>query len=387
MRVLTKHFKEIGMQKIIFILIAVVLLNSNLFADFVATITAVKGEATIARNATKLVAKTGLKLQEKDSVITQKNAKVQIIFKDETIITIGQKSHFSIKEYLFDANEEPSAKFGMFGGAMRAITGKIGKVAPQKFNVTTKTATIGIRGTNFTVAINENGALEAYCTYGEISVKIKGIEHSIKQGYFARIGTANHVDIKPFTPSMLKSMRERKFGTVKNKNAQVSKGQNVVIHESNDKQLNLTVDDKTDVTISDVTEEKKDTLFTARTLDATIAGYSMENAIYYGNYTMIENHSSYPDNGDVKLSIQFAKDTALLELGSFKEETPNLQYQFENVNKSQVVGSLISGAKSGEATIEFYGPTGNIVNGSFDYIQKQKNSNGVYSAKNFEALH
>ena len=374
------------MNRITFILITLLITTANLFASFVGTITASKGEASVLRDSNSKKANIGLKLQEKDHILTKANAKVQIIFKDETIITVGKNSDFSIEEFLFDDEEEPSAKFGMFGGAMRAITGKIGKIAPQKFSVTTKTATIGIRGTNFTIATNDAGRLEAYCTYGEISVSVNGEIYSVKQGFFAVINIDNVVEIQAFTPQELKSMQENKFGLSKNKDSKVSKGGDVVVNESNDKQLDLTIDDNTEVTVKDVTQESVDTIFKTRTLDATIAGYSMEDAIYYGNYTMSENYSELTDQGNVKLSIDFSKDTALLEVGTFQNEYSTFQYEFEKVNKNQVDGNQINGG-SGTASMNFYGPSGKTITGDFTHNNQAEISKGTYSAQTFESLH
>ncbi len=374
------------MNRITFILITFLITTTNLFASFAGTITASKGNASVLREGNSQKVHIGLKLQTKDHILTKGDAKVQIIFKDETIITVGKNSNFSIEEFLFDDENEPSAKFGMFGGAMRAITGKIGKIAPQKFSVTTKTATIGIRGTNFTIATNDAGRLEAYCTYGEISVSVNGEAYSVKQGFFAVLNGNNGVEIKAFTPQELKSMQEHKFGVSQNKNSQVSKGGDVVVNESNDKQLDLTIDDKTEVTIKDVTQESSDTLFKARTLDSTIAGYSMEDATYLGNYTMSENHSILDNSGDTKLSINFSKDTALLEVGSFQNESSTFQYQFENVNKSQVNGNEINGGL-GSATMNFYGPAGKTVTGDFIHDTQAEVSRGTYSVQTFENLH
>ena len=374
------------MNTVTFILITLLLTTANLFASFVGTITASKGNASVLRDSNSQKVHLGLKLQEKDHILTKGDAKVQIIFKDETIITIGKNSDFSIEEFLFDDENEPSAKFGMFGGAMRAITGKIGKIAPQKFSVTTKTATIGIRGTNFTIATNDAGRLEAYCTYGEISVTVNGEAYSVKQGFFAVLNANNVVKVEAFTPQKLKSMQENKFGVSKNRKSKISKGGDVVVNESNDKQLDLTIDDKTEVTIKDITQESVDTIFKTRTLDATIAGYSMEEATYYGNYTMSENHSKLNDTGDVKLSIDFSKDTALLEVGSFQNEYSTFQYEFENVNKNQVNGNQINGG-SGSASMNFYGSAGKTVTGDFTHNNQAEISKGTYSAQTFESLH
>ncbi len=198
------------MQFFIKIIFLSLLLGSTLFSKDVAVVTALNGEASVKRDGVTLPLSLGMKLQERDSVVTNADAKVQIIFNDETIITVGKSSEFSINEYLFDEEkEENSLQFGLLRGAMRTITGKIGKIAPQKFAVKTKTATIGIRGTNFTIVEREDAEI-VYCTYGAISVSINNSVNIVKQGFYARVLDGRAL-IQAFTPQELHSIQKANF--------------------------------------------------------------------------------------------------------------------------------------------------------------------------------
>ena len=204
------------MNNFIKITILVLLLGTTLFSKSVGTITAYASKAFIVRDNAKQEITLGMQLQEKDKILTEKSSKVQIIFNDETIITIGKNSEFSIEEYLFEEDQEPNLQFGLIQGAMRTITGKIGKIAPQKFKVKTKTATIGIRGTNFTVIQKESGEGNIYCTFGAISVDVNGFESIVKQGFYVRIFGKN-VEVKPFSPKELKALQKENFADKKSK--------------------------------------------------------------------------------------------------------------------------------------------------------------------------
>ncbi len=122
---------------------------------WVGEITALKGKADIIRKNQTIPAKTGLKLEKEDNIKTFKNTKMQIIFKDNTVITIGKNSLVKIADYLFD-NENSTAKFRLSHGIMKTLTGKIGKFAPKRFKIRTKNASIGIRGTYFVVESYED---------------------------------------------------------------------------------------------------------------------------------------------------------------------------------------------------------------------------------------
>ncbi|MCX6072939.1 MAG: FecR family protein [Campylobacterales bacterium] len=136
----------------------------------VAKITALSGSASIERLSKLSPATLGIALEANDVVSTDENSKVQITFKDSTVITVGKKSRFSIDEYLFDSGDGSSAKFNVLAGTIRVMSGKIGQIAPEKFTVKTKTATIGIRGTNFTVDMESDGILSIFCLQGVVDV-------------------------------------------------------------------------------------------------------------------------------------------------------------------------------------------------------------------------
>jgi hypothetical protein len=122
---------------------------------WVGEITALKGEANVIRQNQTIPAKIGLKLEKEDNIKTFKNTKMQVIFKDNTVITIGKNSLVKISDYLFD-NENSTAKFKLSHGIMKTLTGKIGKFAPKRFKIRTKNASIGIRGTYFVVESYED---------------------------------------------------------------------------------------------------------------------------------------------------------------------------------------------------------------------------------------
>ena len=137
-----------------------------MFAE-IAKVSAVVGNAKIQRNAKTIIVKIGTLVEEKDIVQTSKNSKVQLIFKDNTVVTLGKNSALNINEYLYDTKNPKKSKtdFNFFKGAFKTITGKIGKINKEKFKLRTKNSTIGIRGT--VILANQTTVL---CLSGEISV-------------------------------------------------------------------------------------------------------------------------------------------------------------------------------------------------------------------------
>ncbi|MDN5125050.1 FecR family protein [Aliarcobacter butzleri] len=156
------------------------LFASFLFAN-VGTVSLVEGKATILRNGQTLGANMGDKVENKDIISTQVNSKIKITFIDNTIVTIGKESSLNIEEYIFNS-KEAKTELNVLKGAFHTITGQIGKVNPDKFKLKTKSASIGIRGTEFYG--DENRIV---CTQGRIVVLSNGISVDVPAGNYINI--------------------------------------------------------------------------------------------------------------------------------------------------------------------------------------------------------
>ncbi|OQX73954.1 MAG: hypothetical protein B6D59_04080 [Campylobacteraceae bacterium 4484_4] len=154
------------MPKIILLFMLFVI---TLFAsETVGKISAMRGDATLIRETSKLPLHTGDTLQRGDTIETEAKTRLQIIFNDHTVISLGQRTTFRINDYLFDT-KAPKADFSITRGVFKSITGKIGKIAPKHFKLHTKNATIGIRGTTVLGEITNRKEMIA-CSYGKIVV-------------------------------------------------------------------------------------------------------------------------------------------------------------------------------------------------------------------------
>ncbi|MDK2061300.1 FecR family protein [Aliarcobacter butzleri] len=158
------------------------LFASFLFAN-IGTVSLVEGKATILRNGQTLGANMGDKIENKDVISTQVNSKIKITFIDNTIVTIGKESSLNIEEYIFNTStKEAKTELNVLKGAFHTITGEIGKVNPDKFKLKTKSASIGIRGTEFYG--DENRIV---CTQGRIVVLSNGISVDVPAGNYINI--------------------------------------------------------------------------------------------------------------------------------------------------------------------------------------------------------
>jgi VCBS repeat-containing protein len=187
-------------------LLLLIFCSSMLYAS-IGTITSLEGKATIKRGEESLIALLGNEIEKKDIISTQENSKVKITLNDNTIISIGKESTLNIEEYVYDTTTPSDSKteLNFVKGAFHTITGQIGKINPSKFKLKTKSASIGIRGTEI-----YGDETSVACTKGIIEVTSFGVTYIIPSGNF--IDTFINK-----APSTLKKLDTDSLNKIKNK--------------------------------------------------------------------------------------------------------------------------------------------------------------------------
>ena len=81
-----------------------------------------------------------------------------IKFLDDSVVKLTEHSQLKIDEYIYDPDPSKSKMALTFGlGTARFITGNLNRIDKQNIDLKTPTANIAIRGTDFTVTIDELG--------------------------------------------------------------------------------------------------------------------------------------------------------------------------------------------------------------------------------------
>jgi hypothetical protein len=118
-----------------------------------------KGTACeIQRNKNKLPGQKGSSIESMDTYVTGACSS-NITFKDDTKLRVTENSRLVIDDFVYDPKQSDAGKLavkvGM--GTVRYASGQIAKNNPQRVNVQTPTATIAVRGTDFTMTVDETG--------------------------------------------------------------------------------------------------------------------------------------------------------------------------------------------------------------------------------------
>ena len=141
-------------QIVIFVLFSL-MVELPLHAD-IGEITELRGNGAVIRDDT-VPAFLEQDIQQMDDVRTA-NGRLGITFIDDSQVRLTEHSKLVIDEVIFDPNPNKSKMAMQFAsGTARFITGKIGQINKQNINITTPTAQIAIRGTDFTVTVDEFG--------------------------------------------------------------------------------------------------------------------------------------------------------------------------------------------------------------------------------------
>lgn len=115
------------------------------------TIVAVRGRAIIDRDKKELEAKVKDSLVLRDIVSTYEASKTKMLFRDESVLTMGEKSRLVVSEFLHDKDKKGRSIFNLLDGKMRAVVGK------TEFEVHTPTVVAAARGT---IILFETGLLD-----------------------------------------------------------------------------------------------------------------------------------------------------------------------------------------------------------------------------------
>ena len=203
-------------MKILIRLFFILTLSGAFLMASIGKIAALRGEVTIERAKQEIVVSMGMEIEKNDLIHTKSKAKLQIVFNDNTIITMGKNADLAVNDYLYD-ERKPKAEFKMLSGVFRTVTGKIGKIAPNRFKIKTKTATIGIRGTTVEISTTDDGDAVGFSKgHGSVTSDATGETKDVGTGQMVtvtpngKMGKVRTLDKKAFLNNDKKEKKKAK---------------------------------------------------------------------------------------------------------------------------------------------------------------------------------
>jgi hypothetical protein len=116
------------------------------------------GDTEAARRTQKKSVRKGVPLANKSFIFTSANSRAVLKFKDGQVVSLMPNSTFQIKNYRYNPTDPNKSNIALsiLKGGMRAITGLIGHNRPAAFKLDARGTTIGIRGTDFMVTMEDS---------------------------------------------------------------------------------------------------------------------------------------------------------------------------------------------------------------------------------------
>jgi len=179
----------------------------------VGEITKLRGIGEVVRQDTtdSLTAELELGIASYDDVRTG-NGRMAISFLDDSVLRLTEHSKIVIDDFVFDPDPSQSRlALNMASGTARFLTGALGRINRENISIRTPTATIAIRGTDFTTTVDEIGRSlvillpnEDGSASGEITVETAASVVVLNQPFQATMTTVS--EAAPTRPVVLSNM-------------------------------------------------------------------------------------------------------------------------------------------------------------------------------------
>jgi len=202
-------------MKTVIIFLSLLVLSTTQGLAAIGDVIEQRGNSMIERQGgDELLVDKGTGVESMDTVKTA-NGRTAIQFVDDTRVDVTEHSKLLIDEFVYDPNTKTGAlNIKAALGTIRYASGQIAKNSRQNIKIRTPTATIAVRGTDFSMSVDEFGqstvillpsctlaGSKTLCTVGEISVESDVGQVVLNQAFQAT--TISATDSAPQRPLLL----------------------------------------------------------------------------------------------------------------------------------------------------------------------------------------
>jgi len=179
------------MKNIFIIIMALTAMVSYPFivsaADTAGNVVSVRGSAFIEREASDISAKIKDTLLEKDQVRTEDRSRIKMLFRDDSILTLGSNTKLVVSQYLYSPEEKRAESiYELIDGKLRTVVGNAG------LTVKTPTAFAAARGTIFIIWYDRDRQATGIAVI-EGEVEIRSINPDLKDTLLLKAGNLSYV--------------------------------------------------------------------------------------------------------------------------------------------------------------------------------------------------
>lgn len=138
------------------------------------------------------VLRAGIDIFQNEVIRTGERSASKVVFQDKTNLSIGGNSQVTLDRFVYDPDPTKSqVALSIARGVVRFATGSLPK---SSYQITTPTATIGVRGTILTILVAEDGSTTIIVDEGDVVVT--------SGGQTVSVGAGMTTTIKPGAPPL-----------------------------------------------------------------------------------------------------------------------------------------------------------------------------------------
>jgi hypothetical protein len=292
-------------------------------------------------------AQKGTEVNNGDTVSTNRG-RAQLRFTDGAYVSLQPQSDFRVDDYRYEGRADGSERgfFSLLKGGLRTITGVVGRTNKKNYQVGTSVATIGIRGTEYTLAYT--ASITGSVGEGEIEVcTVRCVPFRSGESFFVQDAqslpqlTLKKTDLPPPQPD---TALEPLF--VANDNVEPNGEPSGLLLTGT--QANMTVADNGDGLLL---SSKQTVVFSSAGVPQSIGGQALTSLVEYGNRDLI----AWGRQTSGAFSFFFVTGPSMLssDLAALQVSQPVATYQF--IGGTTPVGSGMLGELLGGTLTAYFG--------------------------------
>jgi FecR-like protein len=179
-------------------------------AQEVGTIAELDGTAEIGRGGAWTAASVGAPIQQGDRLRTKRPGRLRVVFQDDSVLTLSDNSELVVDQQVFDpAQGKTQSTLRLLQGKVLALASEYYERARAVYEIRTKTAVAGVRGTEFAVYYDPRAEVtEVVGVHGR--VEVHSVVDLLRRGAFVTPGELTSVAPGEF-PALPAKLSDRNF--------------------------------------------------------------------------------------------------------------------------------------------------------------------------------
>lgn len=177
------------------------------FADGIGLVAGCRGEASIVRGEKTMPAEIGMAVLAGDTLRTGPGGRIRVLLSDDSLLSLGSNSELGLAEHQFE-DQTRRTRIDLFQGMLRSLVLKSAGGRLADFEVRTGNVVSGVRGTEFVVRRDAEGARIAVLS-GQVEFRAGGGAGAmLAAGFGCDVGATGGAEPVALAEAEIRSLRQ-----------------------------------------------------------------------------------------------------------------------------------------------------------------------------------